>query len=121
MSTKKILVVEKDEVILVLIAHILTRQSYVVRTTADAVEADELLRNDVWDAVLLDLRMPNGGIELIRKIEERDPTMLRRVILVTGAVHEAEKLADLPLHATVRKPFEVTSLIETVRSCVDRS
>ena len=65
--------------------------------------------------------MPHGGEELIRKIEARDPKMLERVIVVTGAIPEAEKLASLPLHATVRKPFEVTSLIETVRSCVERT
>lgn len=117
-SPKKILVVENDEIVLVLISHILTRQSYLVHTTGDALEADELLQREPYDAILMDLKMPNGGVELIRKIEARDPEMLKKIIVVTGAIHEAQKIADLPLHATVRKPFEVSSLVETVRNCV---
>jgi DNA-binding response OmpR family regulator len=118
-SVKKVLVVENDEVVLVLLSHILTRQSYVVTTTSDGFEADRLLQAGPYDAILLDLKMPNGGVELIRKIASRDPDMLKRVIVVTGAILEAQALAGLPLHATVRKPFEVDSLVETVRTCVN--
>ena len=118
MSAKKVLVVENDEVVLILISHILTRHSYVVHTLSDAFEADELLRREPYDAVLLDLKLAGGAVDLLRKIERENPDLLRKIIVVTGALHEAEKIADLPLHATVRKPFEVSSLVETVRSCV---
>lgn len=120
-SPKKVLVVENDEIVLVLISHILTRQSYVVHTTADALEAFDLLQREPYDAILLDLKMPVSGVDLIRMIETRNPELLRKIIVVTGALHEAQKVADLPLHATVKKPFEVASLIETVRTCVERA
>ena len=118
---KKVLVVENDEVVLVLISHILARHSYVVHTSTDAFEAEELLRREPYDAVLLDLKLPGGGVELIHKIEQRNPDLLRRIIVVTGALDEAAKLAHLPLHATIRKPFEVKSLVDTVHSCVHAS
>jgi DNA-binding NtrC family response regulator len=116
---KKVLVVDNDEVVLVLISHILTRQSYTVRTTADAFSAEQLLQDGPWDAVLLDLKMPQGGVALIRRLAERDPAILRKIIVVTGAIDEARKVADLPLHAILRKPFELNSLVDVVRSCVD--
>lgn len=118
---KKILVVEDDEVIVVLISHILTRHSYVVHTTFDALEADEMLSRDDYDAVLLDLKMPNGGVDFIRRIEKTNPALLEKIIVVTAAVDEALKVADLPLHAIVRKPFEIAALLDTVRACVDRT
>jgi two-component system OmpR family response regulator len=117
---KKVLVVENDEIIIVLISHILTRQSYVVHTTLDALEADDMLARDEYDAILLDLKMPNGGVDLIRKIEARNPALLRKVIVITGALDEVPKVADLPLHAIVKKPFEINALLETVRACVRR-
>jgi DNA-binding response OmpR family regulator len=120
-TPKKVLVVENDEVIVVLISHILTRSSYVVHTTLDALEADDMLARGDYDAILLDLKMPHGGVELIRRIQSRNPELLRKIIVVTGAIEEAAKIADLPLHAIVRKPFEVTALLETVRSCVNPS
>jgi len=116
---KKVLVVENDEVIVVLISHILTRQSYVVHTTFDALEAEEMLDRDDYDAILLDLKMPHGGVELINKIAQRNPSLLRKVIVVTAAMREAQKLAGLPLHAIVKKPFEIDALLETVRACVE--
>jgi CheY-like chemotaxis protein len=119
-SPKKILVVEDDEVVLVLISHILTRQSYAVHTSRDALEAIELLKSQSWDAILMDLKIPNGGVELIRRIEADDPALLRKIIIVTGALLEAQKLAGTPLHAMVKKPFEVAALLETVKTCVDR-
>jgi len=115
---KKILVVENDEVIVVLISHILTRGSYTVHTTLDGAEADEMLSRDEYDAILLDLKMPNSGVELIRKIESRNPALLKKVIVVTGAMDDLHKIAGMPLYAVVRKPFEVSALLETVRGCV---
>ncbi len=117
---KKVLVIEDDEVIIVLISHILTRQSYMVHTTFDALEAGDMLSRDDYDAILLDLKMPNGGVDFIRKIEEQNPALLEKIIIVTAALDEAMKIADLPVHAIVRKPFEVGALVETVRSCVER-
>ncbi len=116
---KKILVVENDEVIVVLISHILTRHSFVVHTTMDALEADHLLESGDYDAILLDLKMPGGGVELIQKIERRNPELLRKVIVVTGAMDELPKIAGKPLHAVVRKPFEVDLLLDVVRACVE--
>ena len=116
---KKVLVVENDEVIVVLISHILTRGSYVVHTTLDALEAGDMLARDDYDAILMDLKMPNGGLDLLRKIEDQNPELLRKVIIVTGALEEAAKVAHMPVHAIVRKPFEVSALLEIVRGCVD--
>lgn len=115
---KKILVIENDEVVVLLITHILTRQSYVVHTTLDALEAAELISASTYDAILLDPKVPNGGIELLRKIQAADPGLLRKVILVTGTASDSETLDEFSLHAVVRKPFEVGDLIDTVRACV---
>ncbi|GAC1395441.1 MAG: hypothetical protein NVSMB68_12480 [Thermoanaerobaculia bacterium] len=116
---KKILVVEDDEVIIVLISHILARSSYVVHTTIDALEADKMLERDDYAAILLDLTMPQGGVDFIRRLEERNPALLEKIIVVTGAVDEATKIANLPLHAIIRKPFDVAVLLSTVQACVD--
>lgn len=119
-QSKKVLVVEDDEVIVALISHILTRNSYVVHTTFDALEADDMLARDRYDAILLDLKMPNGGVDFIRRIERTNPALLEKIIVVTAAFDEVLKVADLPLHAIVRKPFEIAALLDTVRACVDQ-
>ena len=121
MESKKVLVVDDDEVVLVLISHILTRQSYTVSTSANLANLERLLEAEPYDAILLDLKMPGGsGVDLLNALAARNPSILKKVIVVTGALHEAKKIAALPLHAIVKKPFEVGSLIDVVRACVDR-
>jgi DNA-binding NtrC family response regulator len=115
---KKILVIEKDEVIVLLISHLLARQSYVVHATLDAREAVDLLGREQYDAILIEPKIPNGGIELFQAIADRHPELLSRVIVVTGAVHDLPNLSRFPFHGIIRKPVEITSLIETVRDCV---
>lgn len=118
--TKKVLVVENDEIVLQLISYLLTRESYVVHTTVDGLEADEMLRSTAYDAILLDLKMPHGGADLIRKLEQQNPSLLGRIIVVTGAIEEAAKLEKDRIHAIVKKPFEIEALLNTVRACVSR-
>lgn len=115
---KKILVIEHDEVIVFLISHLLTRQSYVVHTTLDAIEAEEMMRREQYDAILIEPKIPNGGADLIHAIASHSPELLRRIIVVSGALHELTALSHLPLHGMLRKPVEVNALIEAVRSCV---
>ena len=117
-TPKKILVAESDEIVLVLLSHVLARQSFVVRTTLDALEAEKLLDDDVYDLVLVDVKLP-GGVALLRAIAERHPTLARRVIVTTPDA--GIDLTELPVYAVVRKPVELDSFLETVRDCLERS
>jgi DNA-binding response OmpR family regulator len=115
---KKILVVESDEVVLVLLAHILTRQAYAVDRARNSVEAEELLGSNDYAAMLVDLGAESGGLRLIESLSTRDKTLLKRVIVVTGALHELPRLEGFGVHSVIKKPFELYSLIDSVAHCV---
>jgi DNA-binding response OmpR family regulator len=115
-APKKILVAEENEVIVVLIAHLLTRNSYLVHTTIDALEAEKMLLREPYDAALIDLA--NGGAEMIRRISGQHPAMMPRVIALTINPDEARPLESFGVCAVVKKPFVTDQLLETVASCV---
>ena len=115
-APKKILVAEENEVVVVLIAHLLTRNSYLVHTTIDALEAEKMLQREPYDAALIDLA--NGGAEMIRRISDQQPAMMPRVIALTVNPEEARRLEPLGVCAVVKKPFVIDQLLETVASCV---
>ena len=117
-SQKKVLVAESNEVVLVLISHILTRQSYFVETSVDALEADLMLQRVTYDALIVDAKVPNGGLDLIRRIAERDASFLRKTVLLTSTISDAAPVAHLPLGAIVKKPFEISDLVEVVQRAV---
>ena len=119
-SPKKVLVAEGDEIVVVLISHLLTRQSYVVHTTLSALEADHMIQREPYDALLIDVGMMHGGHELLERVSGREPDLLRRTIAMTVSNHDVDRVGALPLHAVVRKPFVLDQLVATVRSCVER-
>ena len=119
-APKKVLVAEGDEIVVVLISHLLTRQSYLVHTTLDALEADQMIQREPYDAMLIDVGMLRGGFELIERVSGREPDLLRRVIAMTVPGPNGDRVGTMPVHAVVRKPFVLDQLVDTVRNCVER-
>ena len=119
-TPKKVLVAEGDEIVEVLISHLLIRQSYVVHSTLDALEADRMIQREPYDALLIDVGMLRGGFELIERVSGREPDLVRRIIAMTASSHDGDRVGALPVHAVVRKPFVLDQLVDTVRSCVER-
>ena len=69
----------------------------------------DAIRRDAFDAIVLDVTLPvMSGFEVIRKVRETHPHLLRRIIVLTGVSRVV--LNDLPfaplLWDVVRKPFD---------------
>lgn len=108
-----ILVAEDDRGIQTLLTTILTREGFTVDCVDDGAAALQRLEAKRYDAVLLDLMMPNlSGGDVIRLLADRGSDALSRVIVITAAaMHEATAVDRLPV---VRKPFDLDEL----RTCV---
>ena len=116
-----ILVVEDDAAIRRLVRMVLERLDYKVELAADGVEAVLKMGLVEYDAIILDLMMPNlDGFAFINTLEENDPDRLRRII-VTSAASPAvinERLAGRPFDV-LTKPFDINDLARRVRACID--
>jgi len=81
--SSKMLVVDDEPQIQLLLEEFLISLRYTVRVAGDGEQALQLLRNESFDGVLVDLKMPKmGGIELLRAIKLSYPTL--PVIMITG-------------------------------------
>ena len=113
---KRVLVLDDDVSMQKLVATLLRREGHRVDVVGQGNRAIESLKNDRYDAVLLDLMMPHeGGMTVIRHLRENDPDMLRRVILLTATPESVLKTISGEVAGVVRKPFEHEGLIQTVR------
>ena len=115
----RVLIVDDDEIALELLSAAITSAGYEVTTARDGCEALETLRTGVFRVVITDWEMPNmDGIELCRKIRERQSSSYVYVILVTsreGAHHVVEGL-DSGADDFISKPFHPAELCLRVRS-----
>ncbi len=88
---------------------------------ADSAEhAYRLLETQIFDAVLLDLRLPGaGGLEALRRIKERRPDSIVIVVTGYGTVQSAVQAMKNGAYDYVTKPFsldELKLLLERVAS-----
>ena len=117
-----ILVVEDDPAIRRLVKMVLQRRGYAVETAEDGVEAVLKLGVGEYDAVILDLMMPNlDGFELIDTLAANDPTRLKRIIVTSAASPSViqARMRGKPFDI-LPKPFDLDDLQRRVKACVDQ-
>jgi DNA-binding NtrC family response regulator len=119
--TNRVLVADDDEPIRKLVAKVLQRNGFTVDAAVDGQDAIERLQAGRFDACVLDLMMPRvDGVGVLQFMKEQDPSMLGRTIVVTAYPRTA-KAADLSaVYDVISKPFEVETLVNTVRACVEK-
>ena len=114
----KILIVDDEMQIRLLLRTTLTRAGYQVVEAADARGALAAKAIDKPELILLDLGLPDrDGIELVETLR-RDPPA--RVIVVSARDDIDQKVAALDLGADdyVTKPFDTEELLARVRAAL---
>jgi signal transduction histidine kinase/ActR/RegA family two-component response regulator len=110
-------------VLLTLLSHLGVQAQFAV----DGREAVAMWQNDRWDAILMDIHMPEmDGLEAcqIIRIHERTQGRSRTpIIAVTASVltHERSRYAQAGMDDVVPKPVEVQTLIEALSQALSSS
>jgi two-component system KDP operon response regulator KdpE len=111
----KVLVVEDDRELRMLLQSVLAVEGFIVHTAVTLSEATALVSNGGFDAVVLDLGLPDGeGGELLRRLRRSGATP---VVIVSARHDEAEKVESLDAGADdyLVKPFGVGELLARIR------
>ena len=117
----RILVVDDEETIRLLIQKILSPLGCCVDSANNSTEALSGLDNAVYDAMLLDIRMPGiSGMEFHAKISETHPEYLRKMVFMTGDISGMDvksflKQNDLPC---IQKPFGRKELLQALSNII---
>lgn len=120
----KVLIVEDEEPISLLLRYNLEAEGYSVETCERGDEADIRLRESLPDLLLLDWMLPGlSGIELCRRLRGREETLRLPIIMLTARGEEAERIRGLSTGADdyVVKPFSVPELMARVRAILRRA
>ncbi|HYI12181.1 MAG TPA: response regulator [Thermoanaerobaculia bacterium] len=116
---KKILVVDDDDAIRMMVERVLRREHFEVESARDGFEAIEKLARNDYATVLLDLMMPRvDGHGVLRFLERERPAPAPRVIVMTANMQGAHETAGAaPVFRVMPKPFDIRQLVSHVKAC----
>ena len=116
-ATKRVLVVEDEEVVRGLVLQMLVGQGYDVVVAQDGEEAIELAGQNTIDVLLTDLTMPRvGGREVAERLRESQPEL--KVIYMSGYAEDLPAGALPPATSFLGKPFTFAELTGTLRTLI---
>ena len=121
MNGARILVVDDEEIVLKSCVRALAAEGRTVDTASGGAEALARIDAGAYDAVLLDVMMPNmDGMEVLQRIKEAHPEV--EVIMVTGLsqVDTAVRSMKLGAFDYVSKPFDPDELGIVVERALER-
>jgi two-component system phosphate regulon response regulator PhoB len=119
MIAPKILVVEDEEPLSVLLRYNLESEGYQVETVMRGDEAEIRLRENVPALLVLDWMLPSiSGIELCRRRRIRPETARLPVIMLTARGEESDRVRGLSTGADdyLVKPFSTPEFVARVRA-----
>lgn len=118
----KIMLIEDNETIVMGLEYLLSQEGYRVVTARRAAEAEEALKKENCDLILLDIALPDGdGFELCRKIRQKSHTP--PIIFLTAREEEADVVRGLDMGAGdyIVKPFRNRELISRIKNVLRRA
>lgn len=114
-----VLIVEDNPDIVIGLEDLLRHDGYDVRAVATCADASDVIRRQRFNAVLLDLGLPDGdGLEVLKDIQQLDPSL--PVVILTAHVSAERTVGSLTkgAFACVTKPFNGEELRHTLRRAI---
>ncbi len=117
----RVLIVDDEKFIRDILADFLGMEGYVVRTAEDGAAALGELKNQAYDIVISDLKMPRmGGIELLDQISSAAPNALTVIMTGFGTVETAIDAMKRGAYDYILKPFKVEEVIHVVQRGIEK-
>ena len=117
---RKILVIDDDLAIRVLLQAVLRRMKFDVELAEDgAAGLDKLHQNGSYDLILLDLMMPRlNGYEFIEQMgrEYRDRPHI--IVFTAAGKRGVDKIPKDAVCNSILKPFDLDTFIEIIAECL---
>ncbi|WP_432788499.1 sigma-54-dependent transcriptional regulator [Polaribacter marinivivus] len=119
----KILIVEDEAAIRRVLKKIISEENdtYQVEEAEDGLEGIELIKNNDYDLVLCDIKMPKmDGVEVLEKAKKIKPETPIVMISGHGELDTAVNTMRLGAFDYISKPPDLNRLLNTVRNALDR-
>ncbi len=121
-SSKKILIVDDDEILLAMLIETLDSLGYQAQGAKNGEEALKKIDSGEFDLVITDIRMPKmDGISFLKTLKEKKPKL--PVIMITGfsLAYTQQRAIQEGADGYLVKPFKIEKIEELVKNLLQES
>ena len=116
-----ILVVDDEEVVRDVLERLLSRAGYSVATASTAKEGLQLLQENPYQVLLLDLMLPDmRGMEVLREVTGVDPDLTVIMVTAFGTVQNAVEAMRAGAYHYLTKPFKNAEVLVLLENALDQ-
>jgi len=113
---ENILVVDDDAEVKKTLSSILLKEGYLVETAENGKQALRASEKSRFDVALIDIKLPDmDGTELLQRLEEKQPHMVKIVITGFPTLENAMKTVNEGADGYILKPFDIEKLLEMIK------
>lgn len=114
--SNKILFVEDEEDLTLIVADTLRGQGYDVVTAADGIEGLEKFKTEAANIVVADVMMPKmDGFTMAKEIRKISPTVPLLFLTAKSTIDDVEEGFEIGANDYLKKPFELRELIVRIK------
>ncbi|MCG6919119.1 MAG: sigma-54 dependent transcriptional regulator [Deltaproteobacteria bacterium] len=116
----RILVVDDEPMVCLSLCNWLQEENYFARAVEDGPKAVNAVREENWDIILLDLRMPGmDGMEVLKKIKEIAPQSVVIMMTAYASIPSAVEAMKEGAYDYIVKPLDVEQLTLMLKRIVE--
>lgn len=118
---EKILIIEDEKGMNEVLRILLEGEGYEVSTALDGTQGVELVRKDIFDLVVTDIRMPGvDGFSVLRTVKEISPETIVIMITAFGTTESAIEAMKLGAYDYINKPFKIDEIRLVVHKALEK-
>ncbi len=119
--SNKILIVDDEEAIREMLELAFTKAGYAVRCAEDAEKALEVLKQEPFQVMFLDLKLPGmNGVDLCRQIRKDQPIAIIYAITGYTSLFELSDCREVGFDDYFSKPVELKDLFKAAKDAFER-
>lgn len=120
-SKGRILVVDDEKSMREVLEIFLKNEGYTVSVAEDGKTAIEAIKNDIFDLVITDMKMPRiSGFDLLKSVKEISPDTVVVIITAFGTTESAVEAMKLGAFDYIQKPFKMDDIRLVVKNALER-
>lgn len=121
MKLNRVLVLDDEDMIRMLLRKILERKGFEVVEASSAEEVLEILKNDTFHICFFDLMLPGmNGLELCRLVKHKNPVAIIYAITGYTSVFELASCRDAGFEDYFTKPLKIEHIYKAAEDAIEK-